>query len=97
MSRYFAIAAIAALLCANSAYATDNAQDPPAGGADTSTGAKEQSSAPEGSDADRDMSTDNSAGSSSDTSSGAKEQSSAPPGSSAADKSKPNPALGDGQ
>jgi hypothetical protein len=97
MSRYLAVAAIATLLCAGSAYAAEDAQNPPAGGADTSTGAKQQSSAPEGSGADQDMSTDSSAGQSSDTSTGAKEQSSAPPGSSAADKSKPNPASGGAQ
>jgi hypothetical protein len=46
MTRYFAVAAIAALMCASAALAAEDAQTPAAGGADTSTGAKEQSSAP---------------------------------------------------
>jgi hypothetical protein len=96
MSRCLAVAAIAVLMCAGPAFAADDAQNPPAGGADTSTGAKEQSSAPAGSEAEEDMSSGSSAGTSSDTSSGAKEQSSAPAGSSAADKSKPNPTTGSG-
>jgi hypothetical protein len=96
MSRYLAVAAIAALMCASPAFAADDAKNPPAGGADTSTGAQEQSSAPAGSKAEEDMNSDSSAGASSDTSSGAKEQSSAPEGSSAADKSKPNPTTGSG-
>lgn len=91
MNRYLGAAALAVLICASPAFAADDAQNPPSGGADTSTGAKEQSSAPSGSDAEKDMSTDSSAGESSDKSTGAKEQSSAPPGSSAEDKSKPNP------
>ena len=53
-------------------------------GADTSSGAKEQSSAPPGPDAEGDLSNKSSAGASGDTSTGAKEQSSAPPGSAAA-------------
>ena len=40
MSRYLAVAAIAVLMCAGPAFAADDAQTPPAGGADTSTGAK---------------------------------------------------------
>jgi hypothetical protein len=96
MSRYLAIAATAALICTGSAYAADDAQTAPAGGTDMSTGAKEQSSAPAGSEAEKDESSGSSAGASSDTSSGAKEQSSAPEGSSAADKSKPNPTTGSG-
>ncbi len=79
-----AIAAIAALMCASVALAAEDAQKPAAGGADTSTGAKEQSSAPPGSDAKEDMSGGSTAGTSSDTSTGAKEQSSSPPGSAAA-------------
>jgi len=96
MFRYLAIAAMAALMCASSAYAADDAQTAPAGGTDTSTGAKEPSSAPAGSEAEKDKASGSSAGASSDTSSGAKEQSSAPEGSSAADKSKPNPTTGSG-
>ena len=84
MTRTFAIAAIAALMCASVALAAEDAQKPAAGGADTSTGAKEQSSAPPGSEAKEDMSGSSTAGTSSDTSTGAKEQSSSPPGSAAA-------------
>jgi hypothetical protein len=73
-------------MCASAALASEDAQTPAAGGADTSTGAKEQSSAPPGSEAKKDMSGGSTAGTSSDTSTGAKEQSSAPPGSAAADK-----------
>jgi hypothetical protein len=94
MIRKFAIATIATLICATTAYSADDTQKPSSAGTDTSTGAKEQSSAPAGSAADKDMSKDTSAGTSSDKSTGAKEQSSAPPGSSAADPSKPNPTLG---
>ena len=86
MTRTFAIAAMAALMCASVALAAEDAQKPAAGGADTSTGAKEQSSAPPGSEAKEDLSGGSTAGTSSDTSTGAKEQSSAPPGSAAADK-----------
>ena len=84
MTRKFAIAAIAALMCASAALAAEDAQKPTAGGADTSTGAKEQSSAPPESKAEKDMSGASTAGTSSDTSTGAKEQSSSPPGSAAA-------------
>lgn len=94
MIRPFAIATIATLMSVTAAYSADDAQKPAGAGTDTSTGAKEQSSAPAGSAADKDMSKDTSAGTSSDKSTGAKEQSSAPPGSSAADPSKPNPTLG---
>jgi hypothetical protein len=86
MNRYLTCAAIAVLMSAGVALAADNV---PAGG-DTSSGAKEQSSAPPGSDAAMDKS-GSTAGTSSDTSTGAKQQSSAPPDSSAADDSKPNP------
>jgi hypothetical protein len=98
MSRTLAIAAITILMSVGSTLAADDSKTPPAsaGGTDTSTGAKEQSSAPAGSEAEKDMSSESSAGTSSDTSSGAKEQSSAPPDSSAADKSKPNPTTGSG-
>jgi hypothetical protein len=96
MTRSLVIVAIAILMSATPALAAEDAQTPPAGGSDTSKGAKEQSSAPLGSDAAEDMSSGSSAGTSSDTSTGAKEQSSAPPGSSAADKSKPNPTAGSG-
>jgi hypothetical protein len=96
MTRTLAIAAITIFMSVGSALAADDAKTPQAGGTDTSTGAKEQSSAPEGSKAEKDMSSESSAGTSSDTSSGAKEQSSAPPDSSAADKSKPNPTTGSG-
>ena len=90
MTRYLAVAAVAVLMSVAPALAADEATPPSGGGADTSTGAKEQSSAPAGSEAEKDMSSGSAAGQSTDTSSGAKEQSSAPPGSSAADK-KPNP------
>ena len=52
MNRYLGAAALAVLICASPAFAADNAQNPPSGGADTSTGAKEQSSAPPGSSAE---------------------------------------------
>jgi hypothetical protein len=55
MTRTFAIAAVAALMCASTALAAEDAQKPAAGGADTSTGAKEQSSAPPGSEAQEDL------------------------------------------
>jgi len=81
-------AAALALLLATPAIAADQSgsQSNPsaATGSDTSSGAKEQSSAPSGSDAEDDMSNKSSAGASGDSSSGAKEQSSAPPGSAAA-------------
>jgi hypothetical protein len=86
MKHCLTYAAIAVLMSSGLALAGD-AQPT---GADTSTGAKQQSSAPPGSDAEQDKS-GSTAGTSSDTSTGAKEQSSAPPDSSAADKSKPNP------
>ena len=84
MTRTFAIAAMAAFMCASVALAAEDAQKPAAGGADTSTGAKEQSSAPPGSEAEKDMSGGSTEGTGSDTSTGAKEQSSSPPGSDAA-------------
>ena len=76
------------LLFATGASAADQStpQNSPteATGGDSSTGAKEQSSAPAGSDADEDLSNKSSTGASGDPSTGAKEQSSAPPGSAAA-------------
>jgi hypothetical protein len=77
-----------ALLVITPAVAADQSgpeNTPPATmGADTSSGAKEQSSAPPASGAAEDLSNKSSAGASGDTSTGAKEQSSAPPGSAAA-------------
>jgi hypothetical protein len=78
------------------------AMEPSSGSADTSGGAREQSSAPPASGAasatkpDEDAIEDAMApaSGSADQSSGAKEQSSAPAGSSAADSSKPNPTMG---
>jgi hypothetical protein len=84
MTRTFAIAAIAALMCASAALAAEDTQKPAATGPDTSSGAKEQSSAPPESKAEKDMSGSSTAGTGSDTSTGAKEQSSSPPGSDAA-------------
>jgi hypothetical protein len=76
--------------------AAKSANEPESGGADTSRGAKEQSSAPVGSGAASGYKTEHDAlsGGAMDTSKGAKEQSSAPPGSSAAETGKPNPSLG---
>ena len=76
------------------------AADPATQGGDTSTGAKEQSSAPPSSGAAEDAKPAEAmkpSSGSADTSGGAKEQSSAPPESSAADPSKPNPTLGTGK
>jgi hypothetical protein len=84
MTRKFAIAVIAALMCAGAALAAEDTQKPAAAGPDTSTGAKEQSSAPPDSKAQKDMSGGSTEGTGSDTSTGAKEQSSSPPGSDAA-------------
>jgi hypothetical protein len=90
MTRYLIGAAAVVLLYASPVLAADTMKPstPPAGanmaGADTSSGAKEQSSAPPGSPAESDMSNKSSTGASGDTSKGAKEQSSAPPGSAAA-------------
>lgn len=72
--------------------ASQQANQPDAGSADTSGGAAEQSSAPSSSGAaSAEKSTE---GQSSDNSGGAKEQSSAPEGSSASETSKPNPTIG---
>jgi hypothetical protein len=74
--------------------AAKEATIPDQGSADTSTGAKEQSSAHPDSGAVKDeQSSEAMPDNSADPSSGAKEQSSAPPGSSA-DTNKPNPTLG---
>ena len=88
MPRSLISAAALVLLFATGAYAADQAtpQNNPseATSGDTSTGAKQQSSAPTGSDAAEDLSNKSSTGASGDPSTGAKEQSSAPPGSAAA-------------
>src|SRR5262245_20638852 len=88
MKRYLIGAAAVLLFSANPVLAAENAA-----GSDTSSGAKEQSSAPPGSPAESDLSNKSSAGTGADTSGGAMERSSAPPGSSAAEASKPNPTL----
>jgi hypothetical protein len=94
MSRLLMGTGIALIMALTPALAADPATQ---GGADASTGAKEQSSAPPSSGAANDAKPAEvmkpSSGSA-DTSGGAKEQSSAPPESSAADPSKPNPTLG---
>jgi hypothetical protein len=94
MHRILGAVAVTLLVSALPAFAADqNAGQSPAGG-DTSTGAKEQSSAPPGSDAAGDTANKSSEGASGgDTSTGAKEQSSAPPGSSAA-TGQPNASSG---
>jgi len=90
MTRYLISAAAVMLLCASPVLAADTMKpsSQPAGenaaGSDTSSGAKEQSSAPPGSPAESDLSNKSSTGTGGDTSKGAKEQSSAPPGSAAA-------------
>ena len=90
MTRYLISAAAILFLSASPVLAADTMKpsSPPAGanaaGSDTSSGAKEQSSAPLGSPAESDISNKSSTGASGDTSTGAKEQSSSPPGSAAA-------------
>ena len=79
------------LLVAAPVFAADQPGQP--AGGDTSTGAKEQSSAPPGSDAADNAANKSTEGSSGDTSTGAKEQSSAPPGSAAA-TGQPNASSG---
>jgi len=78
--------------------ASKSAHQPQSGSADTSAGAKEQSSAPPASGTASatkpDMDAMAPSSGSLDKSRGAKEQSSAPPGSSAAETSKPNPTIG---
>jgi hypothetical protein len=95
MSRLLISTGIVFFIALTPGLAADQAT--PSGGADTSTGAKEQSSAPPSSGAASDTKPADvmkpSSGTA-DTSGGAKEQSSAPPESSAADRSKPNPTLG---
>ena len=79
MTRYLISAAAVVLLYASPVLAADTMKpsSPPAGanaaGSDTSSGAKEQSSAPLGSPAERDISNKSSTGASGDTSTGAKE------------------------
>jgi hypothetical protein len=93
MSRLLIGTGIALFMALTPALAADQATP----SADTSTGAKEQSSAPPSSGAASDAKPAeamNPSSGSADTSGGAKEQSSAPPESSAADPSKPNPTLG---
>ena len=103
MYRFLSCTAVALVMALTPAMAADDYSNNPSkmtaqtGGADTSTGAKEQSSAPPSSGAASDAKPAEAIKPSSgtaDTSSGAAEQSSAPPSSSAADPSKPNPALG---
>ena len=88
----FAFIAFATVLSFTPAIAADNSAGTPKAnaGADTSTGAQQQSSAPTGSGAATDMKPANGAAESSDTSTGAKQQSSAPPGSDAANPSQPD-------
>jgi hypothetical protein len=82
MHRILSAVVVTLLVSAIPALAADQATQP--AGGDTSTGAKEQSSAPPGSDAADSASNKSTEGASGDTSTGAKEQSSAPPGSAAA-------------
>jgi hypothetical protein len=77
-----AFIALVTVLSFTPALAVDNSVG--TSGADTSTGAQQQSSAPSGSGAATDMKANGGAADSSDTSTGAKEQSSAPAGSTAA-------------
>jgi hypothetical protein len=99
MTRHLISTAAVLLLTLSPAVAADTMKPStqPAGqnaaGGDTSSGAKEQSSAPPGSPAQEDLSNKSSTGTGQDTSGGAMERSSAPPGSSAAEPSKPNPTL----
>lgn len=82
MHRVLGALVVTLLVSAIPAVAADQPAQP--AGGDTSTGAKEQSSAPPGSDAADNASNKSTEGASGDTSTGAKEQSSAPPGSAAA-------------
>jgi hypothetical protein len=84
MHRILGAVAVTLLVSAIPAFAADQSTGQMPAGGDTSTGAKEQSSAPPGSDAAGDSSAKSAEGASGDTSTGAKEQSSAPPGSAAA-------------
>src|ERR1044072_6420517 len=102
-TRYLIGAAAVVLLSASPIFAPGpmTPSNSPAGanaaGSDTSSGAKEQSSAPPGSPAESDLSNKSSTGTGTDTSGGAMERSSAPPGSSAAEPSQPNPTLNSNQ
>jgi hypothetical protein len=95
MKHLLTCTAVALVLGLTPAIAADNAADENVTGADTSTGAKEQSSAPPSSDAaDKAAETDSmDEVTGSDDSTAAKEQSSAPEDSSAA-TDKPNPTIG---
>jgi hypothetical protein len=92
-----AFMALVTVLSFTPALAVDNSVGTPKpnaqSGADTSTGAQQQSSAPSGSGAATDMKANEGAADSSDTSTGAKEQSSAPAGSTAA-TGQPNSSSG---
>ena len=90
MNRLLTTTAVTVLLGLTPALAADTS-------ADTSSGAKVQSSAPPSSGAAEANKPADGSVTSADPSTGAKEQSSAPEGSSAADKSKPNPSLGASQ
>jgi hypothetical protein len=100
MKHLLTCTAVALVMGLTPAIATENAADQDmstsAAGSDTSTGAKEQSSAPPSSEAAdkaaEKQSMDDVTGS--DDSTGAKEQSSAPEGSSAAEPGKANPTIG---
>jgi len=82
MQRILGAIAVTLLVSAMPAFAADQPGQP--AGGDSSTGAKEQSSAPPGSEAADNAMNKSTEGASGDTSTGAKEQSSAPPGSAAA-------------
>jgi hypothetical protein len=82
MQRILGAIAVTLLVSAMPAFAADQPGQP--AGGDSSTGAKEQSSAPPGSEAADNAMNKSTDGASGDTSTGAKEQSSAPPGSAAA-------------
>jgi hypothetical protein len=82
MQRILGAIALTLLVSAMPAFAADQPGQP--AGGDSSTGAKEQSSAPPGSEAADNAMNKSTEGASGDTSTGAKEQSSAPPGSAAA-------------
>src|SRR6185312_14517343 len=92
MQKILGALAVTLLVSTIPALAADQSAQP--AGGDTSTGAKEQSSAPPGSDAADNASSKSTEGASGDTSTGAKEQSSAPPGSAAA-TGQPNASTSD--
>jgi hypothetical protein len=90
MNRLLTCTAIALFLGLTPALAVDNAAPVP-GAADTSTGAAQQSSAPQGSKSAMDSNAPCATpGGSMDKSSGAAQQSSSPPCTAAANPSKPN-------